>query len=61
MAQELNGMMAHYQKQHQNLKILITGGDLSYFEHIVKNSIFARPHLIGFGLNHILRLQHAEV
>lgn len=61
MSQEINGMIDHYKYNHQNLKILITGGDLPFFAHTLKKPIFARPNLLAFGLNHILRLHHVQI
>lgn len=60
MLKEIDGMIDHYRNLQPNIKILMTGGDLSAFENELKNSIFARPYLLGYGLNYILRQQHAQ-
>ena len=51
---ELNGFKAQYEQQFGQLKLIITGGDASYFESQLKNEIFAEPNLVLMGLNTIL-------
>ena len=51
---ELRGFKAQYQQCFGELKLIITGGDASYFESQLKNEIFAEPKLVLIGLNKIL-------
>ncbi|MBN2175390.1 MAG: type III pantothenate kinase [Bacteroidales bacterium] len=51
---EVEGIIAKYQSTFNGLKIIITGGDMIYFEKKVKNNIFAIPNLVLIGLNEIL-------
>ena len=51
---EMNGFIESYEKQYNNLKIVITGGDANFFEKELKNGIFADPNLVLIGLNEIL-------
>ncbi|MAT54868.1 MAG: pantothenate kinase [Saprospirales bacterium] len=51
---ELEGMIAHFSGLYQNLKVVITGGDASFFVKNTKTKIFAHPNLVLFGLNKIL-------
>jgi len=51
---EMEGFIAHYQAQHQDLQIIICGGDVNLFEKKIKASIFAVPDLVLIGLNAIL-------
>jgi type III pantothenate kinase len=51
---EVNGFIENYKKQYPDIKVIITGGDVNFFEKRLKNSIFADPYLILRGLNMIL-------
>ncbi|OFX76277.1 MAG: hypothetical protein A2X12_07835 [Bacteroidetes bacterium GWE2_29_8] len=51
---EINGFINYYKDLYENLKIFCTGGDMIYFDKRIKNSIFANPNLILWGLNVIL-------
>jgi type III pantothenate kinase len=42
-----------YAQQFENLKVLVTGGDINLFEGLIKNDIFAVPNLLLEGLNQI--------
>lgn len=42
-----------YEEKFPNLKVLITGGDTSFFEKNLKKGIFAAPNLVLIGLNTI--------
>lgn len=56
---EIEGIMRRYEHKFSTLKVLICGGDASYFESRLKASIFVVPHLVLIGLNSIL-LYHAQ-
>jgi type III pantothenate kinase len=45
-----------WSKKLDGLKVLVTGGDVSFFEKSIKNNIFVVPHLVAFGLKSILEL-----
>lgn len=51
---EVTGIIAAYQHIYPELITILTGGDLIYFEKILKNNIFANPNLIFWGLKQIL-------
>jgi type III pantothenate kinase len=51
---EVEGIINRYQASHSPLKIFLTGGDLSFLEKALKNSIFAEPYLVLKGLNELL-------
>jgi type III pantothenate kinase len=51
---EMNGFIADHRKEHEDLKVLLTGGDAKLFEKELKNGIFADPNLVLKGLNEIL-------
>ena len=51
---EMQGAIAAYSKQYEDLKVLFTGGDASYFESLLNMKIFADPYLVLRGLNVIL-------
>ena len=53
---ELTGFIESYIKSHQQINIILTGGDGIFFDTLLKNSIFApyikiEPHLVLKGLN----------
>jgi type III pantothenate kinase len=51
---EINGFIQSYKSETLELKVLITGGDSSFFDKELKNGIFADPNLVLKGLNEIL-------
>lgn len=51
---EINGIIERYQNEYANLNIVLTGGEMIYFEKNIKSSIFADPYLVLKGLHHIL-------
>lgn len=51
---ELRGFKSQYEQEFGNIKVIVTGGDASYFESQLKNEIFAQPKLVLIGLNKIL-------
>ncbi len=54
LTQEVKGMITSVKQDYPNLKTVITGGDLPFFEKELKNLIFADPFLTLKGLNEIL-------
>ncbi len=51
---EVEGIIERYENQYPGIKVILTGGDVNFFEKRIKNSIFADPNLILKGLNVIL-------
>jgi type III pantothenate kinase len=50
MAKEIDGIIDAYSERYNNFNVLLTGGDAPYFAQLMKNKIFADPHLIYKGL-----------
>lgn len=50
MAKEIDGIIDAYSERYDNFNVLLTGGDAPYFAQLMKNKIFADPHLIYKGL-----------
>lgn len=50
MAKEIDGIIDAYSERYSNFNVLLTGGDSPYFAQLMKNKIFADPHLIYKGL-----------
>lgn len=50
MAKEIDGIIDAYSERYANFNVLLTGGDSGYFAQLLKNKIFADPHLIYKGL-----------
>lgn len=51
---EVEGMIGRYHYKYKNLKVLICGGDINFFESKLKEHIFAVSNLVLIGLNRIL-------
>jgi type III pantothenate kinase len=51
---EVGSMIESYKTLFPDLKVIICGGDSSFFESKIKQSIFAVPELVLIGLNRIL-------
>ena len=51
---EIDAYINEYNKKYTDLKTILTGGDSFFFEHKLKNTIFAKPFLTAIGLNRIL-------
>jgi len=54
MVAEIDGTIDCYREKFNDLTVVMTGGDLNYFDKRLKNSIFAHPNLVLEGLNIIL-------
>lgn len=62
LLEEIKGTITRYQAQFGAFSIALCGGDASFLEHFLKNSIFApqithHPHLVLMGLQRILLYQ----
>ena len=51
---ELQGIISGYENNYKNLTVIISGGNLDYFDKNLKNNIFAVPNIVLTGLNTIL-------
>lgn len=51
---EVDAAIDAYRGQFPELKTVVTGGDLNYFDKYLKNNIFAAPNLVLIGLKKIL-------
>lgn len=51
---ETDGIIEEYLHLYPQLKIILSGGDMFYFEKKLKNNIFATPNLVITGLKQIL-------
>ncbi len=56
---EIEGFISHFNKEFDDLTILLTGGDAPFFESKIKGSIFARSNLVLRGLNRIMHFNNA--
>ncbi len=54
MVAEIDGIIDQYQKQHKNIHIIFSGGDIFFFDKMLKNRIFAIENIVLHGLNKIL-------
>ena len=59
MAKEIEGIIDEYEKRFGNFNVLLTGGDIPYFEPHLKKQIFAHPDLIFKGLYAISKVNNA--
>ena len=59
MAKEIDGIIDEYCKRYGNFNVLLTGGDIAFFEPHLKNKIFADPDLIFKGLYAISQINNA--
>lgn len=51
---EIDGVIDNYYKNFEELKVILSGGDMKYFDKKLKNSIFALSNIVLHGLNIIL-------
>jgi type III pantothenate kinase len=56
---EIEGMIAKYEQQFEKLTVILTGGDLIYFDFPKKSNIFVEQNLTIEGLYQIYKF-HAE-
>lgn len=54
MTVEIDGIIELYRNKYPDLKVILCGGDAPFFENKLKDSIFASPDLVLFGLNSVL-------
>jgi type III pantothenate kinase len=51
---EMKGFISKYRENYPDIRVLVTGGDATFFESQMENQIFAVPDLVLMGLNQIL-------
>ncbi|MBQ3658259.1 MAG: type III pantothenate kinase [Bacteroidales bacterium] len=51
---EIEGYIRDFERDNPDGKIILTGGDTIFLAKNLKNTIFAAPNLVAFGLNRIL-------
>jgi type III pantothenate kinase len=51
---EIEGTVTRYHEKYADLKVILSGGDLIYFDKRLKISIFAVPNIVLKGLYQIL-------
>jgi type III pantothenate kinase len=51
---EIDGFINEYLKLFTDLKIVFSGGDVFYFDKMLKSKIFATENIVSYGLNQIL-------
>ena len=56
---ELDGTIDAYKKRYPDIKVVITGGDLSFFDKKLKNSIFADEDILLKGM-YFIQKQYAN-
>lgn len=50
LAKEMDGIIEEYALRYSNFNVHLTGGNMRFFAPLLKNKIFANPHLIYKGL-----------
>jgi type III pantothenate kinase len=51
ISSEIDGFIDAYKQNYPELQVILSGGDLNYFDNTLKNSIFASPNIVIEGLN----------
>ena len=54
VVKEIDGVIDEYKAKHQDLTVILTGGDANFLSNQLKNSIFANSNFLLEGLNFIL-------
>ncbi len=53
---ETEGYINNLEKEYSDLHVIVTGGDINFFERNLKKTIFAEPNLVAIGLHRILEI-----
>lgn len=53
---ELDGIISQYLRKNRKVKVILSGGDLNYFDKRLKSKTFAVPNIVIEGLFKILEL-----
>ncbi len=51
---EIEGFIQLFRRQFSPLRIVLTGGDATFFRAAISVDLFVEPHLTLYGLNHLL-------
>lgn len=51
---EVDGIINRYKENYALLTVVLSGGNLNFFDNKLKNNIFAVPNIVLIGLNEIL-------
>ena len=54
VTRELQGTIDAYEKRYSNIRVILTGGDASFFDNKFKRSIFTDSNLLLKGMNFIM-------
>jgi len=54
VTKEIDGVIDQYRDKHQDLTVILTGGDANFLSNQLKNSIFANSNFLLEGLNFII-------
>ena len=54
MCMEINGIIDAYKLRYPEVKTVLTGGDMAFFDKKLKNSIFAEADILFKGMHFIL-------
>lgn len=57
---EVQGIIDEYRRRYPDIRVILSGGDFSFFENNLKQPIFVAPDLVLGGLNRIL-CYHAKI
>lgn len=58
---EIEGAIQRYQNKYGEVKVVLTGGDMSLLQKRIKYSIFAAPNLVLYGLYKILEFNAKKI
>jgi len=58
---EMQGFIDTYSANYENLQVILTGGDYTYFADRLKGTIFAEPNLVLKGLFEILKYNASQL
>lgn len=58
---EVQGMTDYFVNGYEDVNIILSGGDLIFFDKKLKNSIFAIPNIVLHGLNKILQYNEKQL
>lgn len=58
---EIDGMIDHVRKDWPECQVILTGGDLFFFDKKLKNTIFAKYEITLIGLNRILEYNAGKI
>jgi len=58
---EMKGIIDHYKKRFENLKVILTGGDADFFKKNLNESIVVNANLNLLGLNRILKYNESSL